>query len=227
MLISTKLRAILLCIAIAPPAFAADLLRVGQFHGEEVKHQSGLTWIGLFPTSEAHQYDLKETKVTISTVNDPIVDDPKQKTGKKVAVTSKEEPIVLLRGVPGLKVGKRVTCTVRMDQLPVGTKMKLNTGKDVTSLIVSGKKGKESVANYSIVVERAGIKQELFKEKEITPDGTPKLLWSGDLDGDGHADFLIDLTSNYNMTQPTLFLSSKAKPGKLVEKVASHTATGC
>lgn len=227
MSISTKLHTMLLCIVLAQPAFAADLLRVGQFHGEEVKQKSGLTWIGLFPASKAGQYELKETKVAISIVNDPIVDDPKQKTGKKVAVASKAEPIVLLRGISGLKAGKVVTCTVSTDHLSAGTTMKLNAGKDTTNLVVSGKKGKESVANYSIVVQRAGIKQELFKEKEISTDGSPTLLWSGDLDGDGHADFLIDVTNHYNMTQPTLFLSSKAKPGKLVEKVASHTATGC
>ena len=53
------------------------------------------------------------------------------------------------------------------------------------------------------------------------------LKFAGDLDGDGKLDLLIDTTHHYNLSEPTLFLSSQAKDGELVHNVASFRTTGC
>lgn len=71
------------------------------------------------------------------------------------------------------------------------------------------------------------MKQTVYERKEVADSSFPSLLWAGDLDGDGKLDLIMDTTDNYNVRNVTLFLSTKAKPGKLVEKVVSHESTGC
>ncbi|MBZ0187676.1 MAG: hypothetical protein K8F91_15625 [Candidatus Obscuribacterales bacterium] len=199
-----------------------------QYHSEEVDTKSGEIWFGLFP-EQPGQFELKPAKVTISLVNDPIVDDPDQKTGKKVSIPSTDEPLSLVRGVAGLKAGGVTTCVARTERLTSGQRVKLKLGSSEATLIVTGTKQKdqEMQSDYALILERDGVRQKLYSKKEIGSDLSQILLWSGDLDRDGKVDLLIDTTEHYNMSRPTLFLSSKAKPGKLVEKVASRTSVGC
>ncbi len=58
-------------------------------------------------------------------------------------------------------------------------------------------------------------------------DSGAGLLWAGDLDRDGRLDLLLDLSEHYNMSQPTLFLSSAATVGELVASVVRLVMTGC
>lgn len=220
------------CLMAIPLCQAAELLQISEYHGDEVRAKTGQIWIGLFPTEKEGQYKLAAAKVTVTMVNDAIVDDPGQKTGKKVSVDSKTEPIVLLRGINKLKPGPVKTSRVAtdisgMDTLDHATTMQLKTGQLTTKLIVSTSKTKEVLADYSVVLERDGIKQTLFKRDKLETSGCPRLIWAGDLDGDGKLDLLLDTTSHYNLSRPTLFLSTKAKAGKLVEEVVFHESVGC
>jgi hypothetical protein len=58
-------------------------------------------------------------------------------------------------------------------------------------------------------------------------DATPALLFAGDLDRDGVLDLLLDTTDHYNLSRPTLFLSSQAGTGELLREVARFVAVGC
>ena len=53
------------------------------------------------------------------------------------------------------------------------------------------------------------------------------ILWAGDIDRDGRLDLLIDMSNHYNVSAPTLFLSSHAGKGQLVARVASLGLSGC
>ncbi len=55
----------------------------------------------------------------------------------------------------------------------------------------------------------------------------PSLIWAGDLDRDGKLDFLLDATTHYNVSEPTLFLSSPAQAGEIVRPVATIHFVGC
>ncbi|HEY4555320.1 MAG TPA: hypothetical protein VIG68_02630, partial [Lysobacter sp.] len=58
-------------------------------------------------------------------------------------------------------------------------------------------------------------------------DASPALWFAGDLDRDGHLDLILDATDHYNLSRPTLYLSTQAADGELVRRVAEHEAVGC
>jgi len=215
----------------APETLAAgELLEPSVYHAEEVsaKVGKGQPWLGLFQT-KAGKYELKQTKLVVTLVNDPIVDDkPEQKTGKKISIVGMGEPIVLVRGISGLKAGRVTGNDLKKEHMPAGQTHELRLGAKVANLIVTGKKKDEDITrDYKVVLESGGVKQELYKRAELGSDGCPSLLWSGDLDGDGKIDLIMDMTDHYNVPKVTLLLSGKAKSGKLVEQVAFIEATGC
>ncbi|HNB23514.1 MAG TPA: hypothetical protein PKZ32_13920 [Candidatus Melainabacteria bacterium] len=213
---------------VSSAAWAADIIEVTTYHGDELHTKSGLTWTGLFPLQKG-QFELRPTKVKVAIVRDEINDEAAdQKTGKKVTVSDKVEPLFLIKQLPALKTGKVITSRVFQKERPeVGTKVKLNVGSKESTLTISGIKKEEYRAQYKIVLQTGGVKQTIFERKELAESSFPSLLWAGDLDGDGKLDLIMDTTDNYNMRDLTLFLSTRAKPGRLVEKVVNHISTGC
>ncbi len=223
------LASVLALTCIASSARASDIIEITVYHNDELKASSGLTWMGLFPTT-AGQFEIKPAIVTVTLVRDQIVDEPKgKKTGKKVTVAGKVEPLFLVNQVPALKAGKVSTsANFSKERMDIGQELKLNVGAKQSTLTVNGKKkDQEWRSEYNIVLESGGIKQVVYERKEVSDSSFPSLLWAGDLDGDGKIDLIMDATSNYNVRDLALFLSSRAKPGKLVEKVAAHYSTGC
>jgi hypothetical protein len=53
------------------------------------------------------------------------------------------------------------------------------------------------------------------------------LDWAGDLDRDGKPDFYFSLYVHDNVEYQNLFLTSSAKKGKLVKKIAMWFTNGC
>ena len=72
----------------------ARLLEVGQFHKEEVEAETGEQWLGLHISEDSSM--LLNYELTVESVEDPVVDEPGQKTGKKVAVDLPLQPIFLI-----------------------------------------------------------------------------------------------------------------------------------
>ena len=58
-------------------------------------------------------------------------------------------------------------------------------------------------------------------------DAMPRLLFAGDLDRDGRLDLIFDITDHYNVSRPTLFLSSGAADGKPLRAAARYESVGC
>ncbi len=95
----------------------------------------------------------------------------------------------------------------------------------------------EGFVRCSLALERGGITQQLAtmdayideQTHQLLPagDAVPEVLWAGDLDHDGQLDFVANVSGHYNVWSPALFLSSAARDGELVAKVASFTVTGC
>jgi len=223
--------ALLLLLAIAPSTSAADLLEITTYHNDECQAKTGQIWMALFPTKDG-KFELKNTRVKITMVRDEINDEaPSQKTAKKITIPEKAEPLILIRGIAGLPLRKLVTCANnKKEHIDTNQKIDLKLPKQNAVLRTTGgfsKEEKEFRTDYKIILESGGIKQTIVHHKQISSDSAPSLLWAGDLDGDGKVDLILDATDHYNVRDLTLFLSGKAKPGKLVEKVANHVSTGC
>lgn len=60
----------------------------------------------------------------------------------------------------------------------------------------------------------------------VTEYNEARLLWAGDLDGDGKLDLLLQ-DHGYNRSSIRLFLSSAAHPGRALREVAQFYKTGC
>jgi hypothetical protein len=54
-----------------------------------------------------------------------------------------------------------------------------------------------------------------------------RILFAGDIDGDGKFDLLIDTSRHYNASNPTLYLSKPAEKGKIIKPIGVFTSVGC
>jgi hypothetical protein len=58
-------------------------------------------------------------------------------------------------------------------------------------------------------------------------DATPHLVFAGDLDRDGRPDLILETSDHYNLSRPTLFLSSGAAAGEGLRRESEYRAVGC
>jgi len=234
-----------LTAAISAPAQAApELIRPGLFHGDEVDADADeYDWFGLYADDDG--FELLETRVTVRPVFDPIADLPGESTGLLVTANSDAEPLVLIRGVPGMVEGPVSTAVSSPDALEVGDSRSLADGPNGWyALAAFGTAepsehlyGRPQVHSYELRLYRhpplgLGPSSEAPSSQALVnfdalDDSRPELIWAGDLDGDGKLDLLLDATFHYNVSDYTLWTSRGAAAGELVEQVASFAISGC
>jgi hypothetical protein len=73
-------------------------------------------------------------------------------------------------------------------------------------------------------LEGEGKRQIIHTVKTKENSDVGYLYWVGDLDSDGKTDFYLSLYENDNISELILFLSSKAKNGKLIQAVAAFVS---
>ncbi len=210
----------------------ARVLEVGEFHGEEVGAQTGEKWLGL--TIADGESMLLSYQLTVEAVNDLLVDEPDQKTGKKVSVDLPLEPLFLLdadwiSAGPVQTVFKgnyeqamaRVS-PVRLKLADTSYELKMIGPKD-------GEKCSDDALpkNVQLVLVSGEATQVLYSLEECGNDPRWFLIWAGDLDGDGKLDLYLNVSQHYNVSEKKLFLSSEAGEGRLVEQVAEFVTSGC
>lgn len=208
-----------------------SILRTGTFHGDEIKAVSGETWFGLFPSTEG--FELIRTQISVEEVYDPILDDRKGAyTGKKVSSSSHGEPLVMIKGIAGLSEGPVKTVFGGTKFIYPAEHLSLKFGEnDYYSLRAFGeavdRPGDVLLKNYTIEFSHMGRRQIIAMFERLAMDGSPELIWAGDLDRDGRLDLLLDLTDHYNVQLYSLFLSSQAGPHEIVKLVAQFRHVGC
>lgn len=221
-----------------------QILLTGSFHGDEVAAKDGDLWYGLVKIED--DFFLKPFKISVQLFHDPIIDEKGKKTGKKVSVSG-GEPILLIRGLEGLserKISKK--CTVSNINL-VNESFQLFPGRvgscfmDKREVVIYAtanvtqsiewKKKKPNISNYQIYISTKEAVQKVFSISEgmdlMVDYFPPSLLWSGDIDGDGKVDFIIDTTTHYNVSEISLFLSTLAKKGKVLSEPIIFRSYGC
>jgi hypothetical protein len=78
------------------------------------------------------------------------------------------------------------------------------------------KADQNGVTTEQLIVAAGG-----FEDAEI------QIHWGGDLDQDSKINLIVDVSNHYNQSRIAVFLSSKAKPGELVEYFGKCSQVGC
>jgi hypothetical protein len=215
-----------------------DLLFATTYHGNEITAGDGDVYFALVRDDAG--WRLVSTPVRVARVEDPVFEEPGEMTGKEVRVEG-AEPLFLVHGdlAPGpvetlvaerrsfygspsfdfeLASGRTYRLTVDCPQAP-----------EPTPEAVARREFPAAWGELCPVRLHHGASvQELavLPVNRIHESGGA-LLWAGDLDRDGRLDVLIDLSYHYNVSVPTLFLSSAAGDGELVAPVAHLETMGC
>lgn len=218
-------------IALVPP---------GAFHGDEVHVRDGERWLGLQVSSG--NAALVATRLRVRVVNDALHDAPGEATGREIGSDDEGDITVYLQGA-ALRPGP-----VAMADVSSG---------DAASLHASSQSFVFRDASYRIGTQCDMEAVQLVSEQKQVPcrlllhapdatqvlasrtgyfetgsdvlqfDGQLQLLFAGDLDRDGRLDLLLDMSDHYNVSRPTLWLSTAAAEGEVVGEAAAFESVGC
>lgn len=222
MLVSLTLAA---ALALQPP---------GRFHGEEALARDGERWLALTVRGDG-RVALVAIRVQVRAVHDAVLDAEGEASGREVLATDAPGALMLFRGEglrPGPVVGARIAADAdtlsRVEPLTLGH-AHYRFGLECAPARPDGTRA------CAFVLQREGVSQRVLEFAAYTQDGTTvlgneggaRLLFAGDLDRDGRLDLLLDASDHYNVSQPTLLLSSQARAGQLAGEAATHRSVGC
>ena len=195
-------------------ARADEIVLMGSYHGDEMPHATGEPFLAL-----TRGCVLVPVTIDVTIEEDPIVDNPGERTGKRVSVAGFEE-LFLVRG-RNLHPGKVTPAQPDFAELQIpaskpafllgAREYQLSyrcRGEECTLVLASGElsQGLETVEGHDVA---------------------HYVSFAGDLDHDDRLDLIVDLSRHYNESRPTLWLSSAAKEGQLVAMTAELPTTGC
>jgi hypothetical protein len=215
-----------------------QLLLIGAFHGNEVVARSGEKWLAMVPLDKG--YMLMETRVRIELVRDELQDKDNEATGKKVSAEINKKVLFLVREISTIKPGEVETIVTISSPLEINKSipLRLRNGRFYTLSLVCEDTTPLTVDNFKecpLIVATGSNSQSIMnfsvyyppnKKPIFASDARPSLLWAGDIDRDGAIDLLLDLTNHYNISNPSLFLSSAAQNNDLVDKAAEFITYG-
>ncbi len=212
---------------------SAQLLEVGEFHGEEVSAETGNEYLGLH-ISDNDESMLLNYKVTVERVHDPLGDGPDEMTGAKVSVDLPLEPLFLVNAGEILSAGPAQTIFAGSFDQPLREQEPVNLKLSDVSYqlkVVPGEGetcGQHALPrNAKLVFSSGETNQVLYGLEECGNDATWFLIWAGDIDRDGKLDLYLNVTQHYNVSERKLFLSSAAPEGDLVQEIADFVTSGC
>ena len=201
-----------------------QIIKTGTWRGSHVNIDVSLNWYGLFNYDSGLQ--LEKVKVKVEEVSDPYVEALGEKVAKKVSIEKSDNPIFLVAGHKFLKAGpvtgKYYSYNVLVPEQNVdilfkdGEKYQLSPyGSEFPDL-----SDNENAADQYGIWLRGGGKEQLIVEDKYFFGTGPRLVWSGDLDGDDRLDLLLDCICEDQASNMALYLSSVASDNELLSMVA-------
>lgn len=236
-------------LSLLPPLLlgaAFSLQPPGEFHGDEPVARHGEHWLALRRNDQ--EAALVAARLTVTPVFDAVLDAPGDSSGRAVASDAGDEQVITFLRGPGLRSGPVLAAEVEEMAAVVGDApaWHLHLGghayRIATRCRVAGAgRDADSAAPDAIQCEvtlhhadgrqqtlvRMGGYRDTASILRPGDDATPALLFAGDLDRDGRLDLVFDTTDHYNVSRPTLFLSSAARDGELVGAAAQYQSVGC
>lgn len=185
------------------------------YHGGEAPLEPGPGWFALDVVDG--RWRLVPARLRGEQAVDPVGD---SNTGVRVAADPAHAFLYLQ--LPGLVAGKVDTPDLRFKDngRPIS---------DATALAMpfKGQPWRLDVRHHALLLSDG--KTTMSHGQVVLPDSPDDgltLLWAGDLDRDGRLDLIFE-GSGMNSTNVCVWLSSRAKPGRLVGQAACWLTTGC
>lgn len=217
--------------------FTVKVLTTGTFHGDEVMDNvEEKKWLGLFKSKTG--FYLGETKLKTKRIFDQILDEgANDKTGWEVRTINKDTTIILFekpdyltaRNVQQVILPKKEIFpgdTIQFKYLDVDYKLFATGGKKK----VDASSDWFTVWNYRLYLTatiKGKQRKSLLAAQPQFEDKMINIIFTGDIDGDGILDLIIDTSGHYNATSPTIYLSQPAGDEDIVKPIGGHTSVGC
>jgi len=220
----------------ARPTFEGRLLHVGAvLDAGDVQNIDEHSWLGLFRTESG--YALRAIRPEVDAVHNEVFENPGDPPSGRVvrAEEGDPQPLYLFSGLTALREGPVYTAFEGAMHLRPGFVRLGSVGAPSCVLSISAEESnweRDSHRDYAVRltrwIEGKQVDQIILTAAE-TYFRVPTLYWSGDLDGDGVLDFIIDVNPSLegSATILALFLSSAAKEGEIVRIVAEIGFGGC
>lgn len=203
----------------------AEIALAGDFLGHGPWPEDGSDWLGLY--SEGGGDRLEAVRLRSSRIEHAC-----SGFATRISVPGEATPLLLVRGVPSMRVGP-VQGAFRGELfLYPGQSRSIQSGNDVWYTLQAfgsavPRNQEALVTDYTLSLRQGARVQRLASFPRIDSDGLPQVLWAGDLDRDGKLDVLADLRRHYAGHRYALFLSSAAAADSLVREVAHLDVPGC
>lgn len=207
------------------------------FHEDEIDESFlNKEWFALVKNKK--EYQLTETKLIAKRIHDVVLDESeKDKTGWKITISSKDTSLLLIEAQPYLSERKIQNYNLPEYIYPQDT-VAFSYQNKAYKLFATGGKRKETessdwyiVWNYKLYLTTTVNGKEVTELLLSSPqfdDTMVRILFAGDIDGDEKLDLILDTSSHYNASSPTLYLSKPAEEeNKIIKPVGIHTSVGC
>ena len=213
----------------------------GHFHAGEPIARDGEAWLALRVVDDRAW--LVATRLRAVAVPDALVDQAGARTGLAVSSADDEGVVAYLRG--GALLARAIEPAVvaargqpapglRYDLVFRGRSYRLSSQCAARPHHVQERQPQHacrielhSDGQRQVLSTLGGYREPGATTMSLGDDASPALVFAGDLDGDGKLDLIFNATDHYNVSRPTLFLSSQAAPGKMLREVAHYQSVGC
>jgi len=191
-------------------------------------------WLAL--SDDGSGFHLRPTRLEVRSLTHPLSDAP----ALWIDAAVPGEIRMLLHGVPSARAGPVPTTFAGSRTLVPGTSQPLGAAHGGTLMLIASDEDGQTDAE---LVDAHSPVHLLIQQVPLPPapgqpapalvqdlgpvDGTARLLWAGDLDGDLVTDLLLDETTWDGVTRARLWLSSEAATGAVVAEAAVFETTGC
>ncbi|MGD0484529.1 MAG: hypothetical protein ABSB58_07725 [Gemmatimonadales bacterium] len=212
--------------------YAPRLLMPGEDYSEWAPRVEGQTWFGLYQGKS--RAELRVVTITIEPFN--VMGDSVA-SGGRVKVSGPHKPLFLVRAIPGVLPEWRpgpVAPSLPVAWMLPGDRRDIRLSAGTFRIEVTGKAESGNVTDYELRLRNldSGASQVIFAyhppaEYAHVLRPTPAVTWVGDLDRDGKPDILIQDDMSELAGHWTLYLSSAARRGEIVHRVAEYQGVGC
>ncbi len=219
---------LILTILISATGFGADNLKLiipGSFHGNEVTIKDGAAVSEVYDTGG--KCGIRAARLRVQRAKDKSTDiDDAASARKKVFSASSENVVFWLKGLK--------SSAKRSFQSHFCADQVVGNGDEIVMTFKNGNRYKISGIPYpgndkvvQLTLSTDNLKQILstYPLDGNNLDENTRLLWAGDIDGDGKIDVLQNKKNHYNqVANRILFLSSRAKKGELSGEAVTFRA---